>query len=204
MLGLRMGETEVSATASAPPLPSALVLPVLPAPAAGSTRSCLPRILYTVPEFNPEPPVTGLECSCNNRRCCSKVGADGWVSMVAKEGFTTGHQQFTVHLINAATHLSVGVATANAPRTGNPYYHGLFLNVFNGYIVSLNNFQQGWTTGPLPAGSHVTMHVDFTAGTASYTVDGRDLGNAPCPLPPGPLYPAVLFYRGGQEVEFVP
>eukprot|EP00667_Euglena_gracilis_P021729 EG_transcript_23910 len=71
---------------------------------------------------------------------------------------------------------------------------------------------------PFRAGSRVTMRLDFDKGTASYEVDGVDLGVVEgLTLPKGPLYPAVLFWGrflvsyqfthsadAAGEAEFVP
>eukprot|EP00667_Euglena_gracilis_P004829 EG_transcript_4858 len=187
----------------------ALVLPQLPATASGAThRFCCDLggayFASLIPEFHPEPTFLGLHCTHENRRC-RKVGAsNACVLAVAKEGFMAGQPQFTVHVINPGVNLLVGVAVANAPRTGQPYWHGLFLQHANGYIASQNEFQRQLTTAKcFPAGSKVRMRLDFEKGTASYEVDGRALGLAPCRLPPGPLYPAIVFYYDGSEVEFV-
>eukprot|EP00667_Euglena_gracilis_P007606 EG_transcript_7685 len=197
------------ATPEAPPSSSgmalALALPQLPAPASGATtHRCDLRGAYfspPIPQFQPEPPVIGLHYSHENRRCRKVGGGNGYVLALAKEGFTAGQPQFTVHVVNPGVNLMVGVAVANAPRTG---LHGLFLQHCNGYVYSQNNFGQQFTTANcFPAGSNVTMRLDFATGTASYEVDGRALGLAPCRLPPGPLYPAVVFQYDGTEVEFV-
>eukprot|EP00667_Euglena_gracilis_P034479 EG_transcript_60096 len=105
---------------------------------------------------------------------------------VAREGFMAGQPQFTVHVVSPGGRLYIGVAVANAPRTGGPHRHGLFL-LCNGRILSQNNFYQRLTTpNCFPAGSNVTMRLDFEKGTASYEVDGRSLGLPTCRLPPGP------------------
>eukprot|EP00667_Euglena_gracilis_P010858 EG_transcript_11060 len=177
------------ATPDAPPSSSgaalALAIPQLPSPASGAThrfRCDLRGAFFPphIPQFHPEPTVVGLHYSHENRRCRKVGGGLGWVMAVAKEGFTLGQPRFTVHVVNPSANFLVGVAVANAPRTGEPYWHGLFLQHCDGYIASQNKFHQPLTTpNCLPAGSKVTMRLDFEKGTASYEVDGRALGRAP-------------------------
>eukprot|EP00667_Euglena_gracilis_P003241 EG_transcript_3252 len=161
-----------------------------------------------VPEFRPDSPTlwTHLEYTHHNRRCRKASVFIGLISAVAKEGFTAGQPQFTVRVIEPKVLLMIGVATADAPRIGDAtYQHGVFLYHGNGHVYSVDNLKQPYTAeNCFLAGCRVTMRLDFAKGTAAYEVDGRALGVVPCPLPKGPLYPAVLFHNAGQEVEFVP
>eukprot|EP00667_Euglena_gracilis_P031148 EG_transcript_44502 len=93
----------------------ALAIPQLPAPASGATHRCDLRGPYFsphIPEFQPEPPVAGLHYSHGNRRCRKAGNSSTYVLAVAKEGFTSGQPQFTVHVVNPAN-LMIGVAVAN-------------------------------------------------------------------------------------------
>eukprot|EP00667_Euglena_gracilis_P010168 EG_transcript_10344 len=161
------------------------------------------RRLYHFPEFQPDPPLPGLQHSNHNRRCRKAGGPGGYVSAVAKEGFAAGQQQFTVHIIHSGNFVHVGVSTAHSPRTGDLYSYGIYLNA-NGTVFSVNKFQQQYSTTPFSDGSHVTVKLDFANGTASFEVDGRDLGALELPLPKGPLYPTVLLNNVSDEAEFVP
>eukprot|EP00667_Euglena_gracilis_P029247 EG_transcript_38409 len=141
-----------------------------------------------VPEFRPDPALTALTYSQDHRRCRYSGEYFFWKNAaVANEGFTAGRQQFTVPYI--------GVAVANAPRAGREMLRqGVFLE-WDGTIYTPECSGRSYTTAkPFRAGSRVTMRLDFDRGTASYEVDGVDLGMVKgLILPEGPLYPAVVF-----------
>eukprot|EP00667_Euglena_gracilis_P007564 EG_transcript_7647 len=187
---LRIGVTGASTLT---PLPS----PPKPGPLPGVYG-------IPIPVFRPDP-VRGLQYGCADRLCRRANNAGGYVSAVAKEGLTAGQAQFTVHVLQPGAELLIGVAKAQAPRTGATIcYQGVFLSHQSGYIHALKSPDPRYTDrGCFPAGCTVTMRLDFDAKTASYDVDGRDLGTVPCPLPQGPLLPAVIFKNSGA-VQFVP
>lgn len=72
------------------------------------------------PEFQTDPTVLGLAYSHDNRRCQYTGGILGYMYAVAREGFTSGYEQFTVHVIETGWQLSIGVAVANATNQPNP------------------------------------------------------------------------------------
>eukprot|EP00667_Euglena_gracilis_P014777 EG_transcript_15331 len=146
-----------------------------------------------VPEFCPDPAIPKLEYSHDNRRCRYTGEKTDILSAVASCGFTSGRQQFTV-LVETEL-LYIGVAMANAPRTGREaLWQGVFLFCKDGGVYTQNGYGQLYIAKSFKAGSRVTMRLDFDKGTASYEVDGVDLGVVQgLTLPKGPLYPAVVF-----------
>eukprot|EP00667_Euglena_gracilis_P019358 EG_transcript_20728 len=159
---------------------------------------------HHVPVFQPHPRLRGLQYSPDLRRCRRGRGAAEWLSAIARDGLEGGRPQFTVRVVDPGGHLMVGVALADASRTNVPYYLGLFLSSANGLVYSTDCSLTYTTKGCFPSGCRVTMRLDFAAQTASYEVDGQNLGVVPCLLPTGPLYPALVLYDAGEEAEFMP
>eukprot|EP00667_Euglena_gracilis_P007593 EG_transcript_7668 len=184
------------------------VMPRLPAPGSGRKHRCRPSVAYSalLPQFQRDPPVPGLVYSQCNRRCRRDDDGNKYLLAMAKEGFASGQQQFTVCVIQPALFIGVAIeAPSKNFTTGEPHGHGIFLCHSTGIISGQNGSSQQYTTeNCFPAGCLVTMQLNFAKGTASYEVDGRDLGVVECPLPKGPLFPAVLFCEGNGEVEFAP
>eukprot|EP00667_Euglena_gracilis_P018952 EG_transcript_20233 len=137
-----------------------------------------------------------------------RASPSSYTSAVAKEGFAAGQQQFTVHVIETMCKICIGVAVANATRNGRAtIQQGVFLEGHTGTVTApgMNNTLYA-ADKPVRAGSRVTMRLDFDNRTASYEVDGVDLGVVEgLTLPEGPLHPAVVFFGPGTgEAEFLP
>eukprot|EP00667_Euglena_gracilis_P020060 EG_transcript_21629 len=125
------------------------------------------------PEFQTDPTVLGLAYSHDNRRCQYTGGILGYMYAVAREGFTSGYEQFTVHVIETGWQLSIGVAVANATR--NRYatnQQGVFLDGHAGNVSAPGMNKERYAAGnTFRAGSQVTMRLDFDNRTAAYEVD---------------------------------
>eukprot|EP00667_Euglena_gracilis_P017782 EG_transcript_18793 len=115
-----------------------------------------------VPEFQTDPTLPALMYS-NGQRRCQCTGKDisnlDYISAVAKEGFTSGRQQFTV--LVETMYLHIGVAVGKPPRSGGPevFQQGVFLD-WNGLVHTPDGLKLSYTTAkPFKEGSRVTMRL---------------------------------------------
>ena len=134
----------------------------------------------------------------------SYAGDDNWSTLLGTRPFSCGRVSWEIRVLHSSTaYVFVGVATASAD-----------LNTFLGGCANgwgfigeqalyhnrenVKGFGEAFT-----AGDTVGVHLDFHAGTLSFSRNGKSLGVAFDKIC-GELYPAVAFYNVGQELEIVP
>eukprot|EP00667_Euglena_gracilis_P004128 EG_transcript_4148 len=170
--------------------------PPVPASPSASPSASLPL------EFQTDTP--DLTFSKRNRRCAASTKLTDWRLASAAQGFDSGRHQWSVK-ISGEGHPScmIGLAPAGAVKVGTVFKRsGLFLYAANGSLFSgppTSHTDRAYTT-PIPAGSTVTVYLDFDAHTVAFSVNGQARGIAFTALPPGPLHPAVSLY-GNVTVE---